>query len=263
MAESLLAILNAKKTNNGTIKPPQYDAHVPGISRELPFDSAAPKIIQPQHVPDTSGPLNVLDPRKPAPFIAPVPHVLRTMQSTPNRPASIAAALEAFGPAQVDALLGTLFEAEATEGDINASANQAGIVRRLLVVIIMLCSGAGVILNSAPLCQKNDAICLANTAMIASVINAIGLLFLFILEKISMRNNAVRLRDLGSEFSSLSNELRTALYISPPSAHEAQNFVMNIGVRAAELKTRAVSHKVRPQPIRSATRGNHLVRHIV
>lgn len=257
MAENLLAILNAKKANN-TIKPPPPFTTVPtvlppvaGVSREVPFQD-----FQPQE--STAQPLNVLGPA-PQPPKPPVTHIRSAVQRTTNRPTSIAQALEVFGPGQVDALLGTLFESEATEGDINSAANQAGIIRRLLVIVIMLCSGASVVLNSAPLCKKTDVDCLANTAMISSVINAIGLLMLFVLEKISMRNQAVRLRDLGTEFSSLSNELRTALYISPPPPHEANTFVMNIGARAAELKTRAVSHKVRPRPIRGTRSTRHIV----
>jgi hypothetical protein len=147
----------------------------------------------------------------------------------------------------VDALIGILLECEQSESDISHAALQAGLIRRAIVVFIMICSATACVLQSAPICEKNDVICLANTAMASAIINALGVLFLFINEKVSSRNNAVRWRDLSTEFAALGNELRSSLYTSPPPPQDAQSYVVSVSQRAADLKQRAVSANIKPR----------------
>lgn len=254
MADSILARLR------GDAPPPQRsppDIEI-DLTRNKPLNIVLPPPMRP---PPVIVPENTFQrdyqpqaTMPPAPMfhqrIEPVPRVLRANIQT--RPSSIATALDIFGNQGVDTLLAIIDNSDSTESNIHDSAMYATYLRRFLVMVTLLCSTASCILNATPICDTHSIesiTCLNNLNMASAIVSSIGIVAIFITEKIQARNSAVRLRDLQSQFNNLSGEARNALYVSPPAtAAEAQAFSSRISEQAADLMTRARALGIKPKP---------------
>lgn len=263
MADSILARLRG---DNNPVPPRTLDLEInplpPKPLNIQPLQQVAP--IQPHTAYKPQPPPQQVAPEQPVywhrdEISQPKPTHARSAPRFHTRPVSIAAAIDTFGNANVDGLLGHLVDAEQSSADVHNASLWASTIRRILTALIMLCSASSTVLGASPICQgeKNDpryTKCISDASMASAVISAIACVLIFILEKTAARNSSVRLRDLSSDFDALAVDLRQALYVCPPEQSQASHFVDSINQRASNLKARALAAKIRPPPRRNQRR---------